>query len=105
MTLGAIRSPTLQRLTLTTPHITAPILQSMNEAEWPCLTELCLSGRGERFDIRSQARRGRLDDAYERIDAATGDEELKDLARDCLQAERDARPRARGLATGKPVRR
>ena len=51
MTLGAIRSPSLRSLRLTTPHITADMLRSMNDAAWPSLAELSLSGNGERFDI------------------------------------------------------
>lgn len=53
MQLGAIRSPSLRRLLLSTPIVTSAMLQSINDAEWPELTELALPGGGERFDIDS----------------------------------------------------
>ncbi len=51
------------------------------------------SSRGE---IRANAARGELADARGRLDACGADAELIGLAKDCLAAERDRRPRHAG---------
>ena len=49
-----------------------------------------------REEIRDLAARGDLTDAHRRLAACVVDAELIDLARDCLTAERDGRPRNAG---------
>ena len=49
-----------------------------------------------REEIRAQAARGDLTDALRRLDTCAGEAELIGLARSCLAAERDARPRNAG---------
>ena len=49
-----------------------------------------------REEIRAQAARGDLADALGRLDACGADGELVGLARDCLAAERERRPRNAG---------
>ena len=49
-----------------------------------------------REEIRGQAARGDLTDALRRLDACGAEAELIGLARDCLAAERDERPRNAG---------
>jgi len=50
-----------------------------------------------REEIRAQAARGELTDALGRLEASGVDGELVGLARDCLAAERDRRPRDAGV--------
>ena len=54
---------------------------------------MCGSTRDE---IRDKAARGDLADALARLDACGADAELIALARDCLAAEPEQRPRERG---------
>ncbi len=49
-----------------------------------------------REEIRAQAARGELADAVARLEASAADGDLIALARDCLAAERDRRPRNAG---------
>ncbi|MFI5460715.1 MAG: tetratricopeptide repeat protein, partial [Isosphaerales bacterium] len=49
-----------------------------------------------REEIRAQAARGELTDAFSRLEASGVDGDLIGLARDCLAAERDRRPRNAG---------
>src|SRR5262249_15397695 len=50
----------------------------------------------DRIAVQRQARRGELDDALRRLDACEADEELIGLAKRCLSAEPDRRPRDAG---------
>ena len=48
-------------------------------------------------NVMEQAQQASLDQAYERLEVCGADQELIDMARDCLAAERDARPRDAGI--------
>ena len=52
-----------------------------------------------REEIRGKAARGDLADAMRRLDACAADAELIDLARDCLAADRQWRPRDAGIVS------
>ena len=49
-----------------------------------------------REEIRGRAARGEMDSAWDRLEASGADRDLIDLARDCLAAERERRPRNAG---------
>ena len=52
-----------------------------------------------REEIRGNAARGDLDDAMHRLDTSAADSELIALARDCLAADRQQRPRDAGIVS------